>query len=257
VDLAIEEVDHSALKSLNALRLTYTAFESAASLLSKTLDIPLCVQCGVCCQQNVPVAYGIEAAFALSVVLGQGKLDSVIDCTRSWMLDQHSQSPTKKNLILDQVGSGMEGKLQDEFLALAATQCPFLEDKECSIHDARPLVCRAMGVTRTPSPRCKRPVGKGETPTSRDYIPTEAQNALKYLINKSLESVPKPTWSMAGFLPSLIFGLARPNEYQQMVQRGLVSTAKLVVTSPSMGILWQEQVEALVEKDMVAPGGKL
>jgi len=152
---------------------------------------------------------------------------------------------------MDKATDGLEAKIQEEFLSLANTQCPYLgDDKRCLIYDVRPLVCRAMGVTRTPAVGCRRPIGLGETMSTRRYVPDHAAKMLREAVDVVLDAVPKPTWAMAGFLPGLLVGLARPNEYRNCVENGLVSTAKILVTSPSMGILWQEQVETTVKKDI-------
>ena len=82
-------------------------------------------------------------------------------------------------------------------------------------------------------------------------VPEHAQKILREAVDTVLEFVPKPTWAMAGFLPSLLIGLARPDRYHNFIESGSVSTAKILVTSPSMGILWQEQVETLVKDDML------
>jgi len=228
----------------------YHAFDALADELSKDLGIPLCAMCGHCCENNVPVAYGLEAVFALSCLLGQGKLSDVLYRAGAWLVDNHRQAPTRESLTLDKVTSGLEQKLQDEFLALAAAPCPFLQDKKCLIYSCRPLVCRALGVTRTPPPKCKRPIGKGETMTQRSIVPEYVSAMLRQAVDEVLKYVPKPTWAMAGFLPSLLVGIAHPSEYRNFVESGSISSAKILVTNPSMGILWQEQVETLMKKDI-------
>ncbi len=244
-----------ALGVMDGMLRLYHAWDAVAEELVKVRAAPLCAQCGDCCRNNVPVAYGLEAVFALSYLIGQATLEEALQRAEAWLIDRHSQAPTRDALTLDKVTSGLEQKLQNEFMALAATPCPFLDGNTCFIHGCHPLVCRALGVTRTPPPKCKRPVGRGESLTYRTIVPEHASNMLREAVEAVLECVPKPTWAMAGFLPSLLIGLARPTRYHNLVESGSISTAKILVTSPSMGLLWQEQVETLVKDDITK--GKL
>ena len=239
-----------ALGAMDAMLHLYHAWDAVAEELVKERAAPLCAQCGDCCRNNVPVAYGLEAVFALSYLIGQDTLDEALQRAEAWLIDRHNQAPTRDALTLDKATSGLEQKLQDEFMALTATPCPFLDGNTCFIHGCHPLVCRALGVTRTPPPKCKRPIGRGETMTHRTIVPGNARNMLRVAVDEVLKCVPKPTWAMAGFLPSLLVGLARPTRYHNLVESGSISTAKILVTSPSMGLLWQEQVETLVKDDI-------
>ena len=247
---ALDNTASPALGVMDEMLHLYHAWDAVAEELVNELGAPLCAQCGDCCRNNVPVAYGLEAVFALSYLIGQDRLDEALQRAEAWLIDRHNQAPTRDALTLDKVTSGLEQKLQDEFIALAATPCPFLDGNMCFIHGCRPLVCRALGVTRTPPPKCKRPIGRGETTTYRTIVPDEARNILREAVDETLKCVPKPTWAMGGFLPSLLVGLARPTRYRNLIESGSISTAKILVTSPSMGLLWQEQVETLVKDDI-------
>jgi Fe-S-cluster containining protein len=239
-----------ALNALVAMHRMYTMFDGATNLLSKHLGVSLCEMCGRCCEQNTPLAYGLEAAYSVSRLIGRGKSDEMQWRIEGWLLDRQKECPTYEPLLLDKLTFGLDNKIRDEVLALSRTPCPFMENKMCLIHEERGLTCRAYGVTHHIE-GCKRKLGKGESVTRRTILSGDAVAALKHSLGDALDYCTKETWRSSGFLPTLIYSLLWPNKFQEMVSKGQIATAKLVMTQPSMAVIWEEQVEALTEKDMV------
>ncbi|MDP3379845.1 MAG: hypothetical protein Q8S53_15880, partial [Brevundimonas sp.] len=137
-------MDHigDALPSLMGLAKVYRAYDGAQILLEQEIGRPICVQCGKCCRENTPIAWGVEAANAVSHLIGQGRLYPMQRRIEGWLLERHSQCTIYNPPKLDTVQNGLDPKLRDEVIALSRAQCPFYEGG-CLLHDSRPLVCRA------------------------------------------------------------------------------------------------------------------
>ncbi len=231
---------------LVALGGLYKAWELGAETLSKSLGVPLCVEgCGICCK-NVPISYGVEAAYAMSLLIGEGRLKEMLSRAEGWLLDRHKEAPTYEPVRLGKVTREQYPKLQEEHEALGRTFCPFLDEtKRCLVYGCRPLPCRAFSVTRAAPPVCQRPLGKGELPGRKAYLGADAARELKKVLDAILRSVPKPTLAMAGFFPSMLYALGEPTKYRMMVTNNSVATTKVLITSPSMALLWQEDQERM------------
>lgn len=239
-----------ALQSLMAIHTVYREYDGAQKLLEEQIGVPICISCGECCRHNTPIAYGVEAANAVSRFLGKGIEWATVMQRRieGWLLEYHRQCPTYEPLADNKYTFGLDNKIRDEMLALSKAQCPFFEDNRCLIYDARPLACRAYGVTV--SSNCKRPRGRYESESRTIVIGGAAAQQLRRDVDAVLEMVPRPTWALAGFFPTLIFSHIWPDKFKAMVSNGLVATAKLVMTQPTMAVLWQDQVESMVHNDI-------
>lgn len=239
------------LGTLQALTILYHEYDRLTRLLENRIGKPICVRCGECCEHNTPFAYGMEAANVVSVLIGKGLMSKVQYRIEGWLLDRHKEATLYEPLTLDRVTFGLDDKIRDEALALSYVKCPFYisEDKSCLLHQCRPIVCRAHGVTRVVD-SCKRPLGKDETESRRLYVAGKDVDDLKKGIHMILDAVPKDNWKYAGFFPTMIYAHVWPDKFKKMVASGQVATAKLVMTFPTMAVLWQDQVSSMSDKDM-------
>jgi len=120
--------------------------------------------CGACCRQPVPVS-------ELEIYQIAELVDSMPEPRRSEVKQRFSDAcehfremgwferiaecgGSGNTLPLDKVKKNLKD-LVDEYFA-EKVACPFLEDESCSIHAARPLVCREYLVTSPPE-HCSSP----------------------------------------------------------------------------------------------------
>jgi Fe-S-cluster containining protein len=112
--------------------------------------------CDACCRQMVPIAP--EEAWALAAYL-----DASPASTSTPILDRFERAVEtleEKGLLdlLDRRHEWTAAQLEalDRRYFAAQVPCPFLVDRECSIHPVRPLVCREYLVT-SPAAQCALP----------------------------------------------------------------------------------------------------
>lgn len=227
------------IEQLMGLESIYQAFELASSELAKQLAVPLCVPgCGKCCE--TVLAHRIEAIFAISASIGEGKLEKLTEFTEGWLLEKHSCAPSYEGPKFGELKPAILG----EFFALSQIPCPFLlSDKTCLIYRGRPLVCRAYGVTHIAGPtldHCQRPLGKGESKIVRAWLPLPE---LKKLINDYFQTLPDEDWKVTGYLPVAIFKLLKPEKYRAYIADNRIASAKLIgLPHQYPGVLWQEDL---------------
>lgn len=112
--------------------------------------------CGACCRQLIPITQ--PEAHQLRAVVGAMPEARRLDVERRFAdaLSQLHQAD-----MLDPLRNGERwSKLNpveygDQYFRLGIA-CPFLEDESCSIHEARPMTCRAFSVT-SPAENCRNP----------------------------------------------------------------------------------------------------
>jgi len=114
--------------------------------------------CDACCRQMVPLAPA--EVFALAAYLdglAPAKAAAVLE-----RFDQAVEALEEKGLaeaLRNRQGlSAAEMQALDRAYFAAQIACPFLEDRACSIHEVRPLVCREYGVTSA-AEFCVQPEG--------------------------------------------------------------------------------------------------
>ncbi len=240
--------ENKALQSLVNTATLYREYDLAQTLLEHEIGRSICAGCGKCCELNTPFAYGIEAAHAVSHLLGQGKLYEFQRRIEGWLLERHRQCTVYEPISITTMRSDLSQQVKDEMLALSRAECPFYETHRCLVYQYRPLVCRALNVTHQ---GCNnRPPGKGETLEQRRIASAGIRYELHAEVDTLLAGVPKPTWRMAGFFPTLIFAHAWPNEYSKMVADGKIATAKLVMTDKTWAIIFEEQLESMTDRDL-------
>lgn len=239
-----------ALASLVAISQLHQAYDGAAQLLESRLGVPICERCGKCCEQNTPFAFGVEAANAVSRLLGQGRGYTIQRRIEGWLLERHKECTIYQPLVGNKLTLGLDNKIRDEALAISRVQCPFYEERSCIIHEMRPLACRAYGVTR-PVHNCSRRLGQEESLNRRIVIGGPAREELIADRAAVLDLVPKQTWRLSGFFPTMIFSLMWPESFEKLMANGLVASAKVVMTEPTLAVYEEAVIEAMTEKDLV------
>jgi len=230
------------------LEKVHRGFAEASEELSQTLGVDLCVSnCGRCCQ-NVVAVWGIEALYLVSWLTGSGMLSRIVGLAEDWLLEPVPGVNTIVTIARQgQRLSEEERKdLSPELETLMHTPCPFLSNNSCLIYEARPIVCRAFGVTRMASKDCPRPLGHGEFEGVRAYYGGNGQQRLKAEIGVMLATVKdiQPFMCQSGLLPTMLYRAIRGNKLTQLVAEGKIAAAKLafgIISSPAL--LWQEQLE--------------
>lgn len=224
------------------LKEIHTAFEATEQVLEEDIGRSICLpNCGLCCEQNVPVWTIIEAINAVSVLTGKAQLKKFASLAEGWLREKHHFAT-----LYEGAPAGLASpRLREQWQATIHSQCPFLEtDKRCSIYDVRPLTCRAWGVTRDCSDTCPRPLGRNETETTRRYIPAD-------LIREAIEAwrarckAKNPVWIISGFIPAVFYRAAEPEKFKAMVKDNQIASAKLVGTEYETTLMWQPQVNAV------------
>jgi Fe-S-cluster containining protein len=241
-----DETTEKILECYKALKMVHLGYDLAAGQLSKQLGVPLCVEnCGLCCQINVVCAYGIEAAYAVSnIATDLSTFKLITDRAEGWLRENYPSAPTKIPVVGGEPIALTSG-LNKEIDVLAEGQCPFYDSntKLCLIHQYRPLVCRAFGVTRVAHKDCRRPESPCEHGQKLAYFGGLGATAIKDVLDKLLEEWPTAIGAKSGFFPSLILAIAQPARYRKLAMSGEVSTAKLLLLDDFHGLLWQDQLE--------------
>ena len=229
------------IESLLGLEKIYRQFEAASDELSQQLGVPICKEgCGLCCKMATPQAWRLEAVYAISKALGSGIFEKMVSDAEGWLLERHHCAPTYEGPYL----GALSDRLRGEMMALEKTPCPFqAADESCYIHSARPMVCRAYGVTHMPGPlpgSCPRPLGKGESQTTRAWI--DIPN-IQVQVLTLMGSLDDKDLRMTGSLPTAIFKLGKPDKYRDYINDNKIATAKLIgLPDKYMGLITQEQM---------------
>lgn len=218
-------------------------FDGAADTLQELIGCSVCIPgCGQCCEVSTVQCMTIEGMNAVSVLMGDPRYQKIIAIAEGWLVEHHKEAPSYRGML---TGRFVPPELMAEYDALKRLPCPFLaENKQCMIHDARPLVCRAFGVTRVGNGICPRPHGKGETLTQFMYINCPD---LQYDIKLFKEKFGKDRqdWVTFGLLPTIIYRAAKEKEFRKLVADNRIATAKLIGTTLDTTLMWQPQLDAL------------
>lgn len=183
----------------------------------------------------------IEAIHAVSVLTGTGRLQEINVIADGWLLEHHPFATIYEGMCTGFIAP----KLREEWQAVMRSQCPFLNsNKECVIHDVRPLSCMAVGVTRDLSEICPRPLGKGESDTQRMIIPGPLlRDRIREL--KVEWKAKNPAWIVSGSAPAVFYRASKPEVFKEMVLDNKIASAKIIGTEYETSIMWQPQVNAL------------
>lgn len=239
------------IKAFVELSALHQVFHAAQGHLEKKLGVPICIPtCGACCQVNVPGCMVIEGANIVSHLIGQGRLAAVAQVAEDWLLARHKEAGIYRGMPVGLVPQD----IKREELALTQSRCPFLaaQDLKCMIHDTRPLVCRAYGVTRDPE-GCPRPMGRGEGLTSRAVV--DSTEVRRLVESFKVYCQKQPAWTIRGFAPAIVYRAAYPDKFRALVDDNRVASAKVIGTAMDCSLMWQQQVDAVrrgVPPDIVA-----
>ena len=248
------------LRPFADIEAAHRAFVAAERELEGVIGVPICIpNCGRCCQVLSPLVWESEAKFVVSWLLGKDEKyrEKVLSTCEGWLLDRDPRLTTygvKGVLTQEQwgrlrpevdfltgakpdAGSSIRGRVE-------ALTCPLLaEDKVCTVHEARPLVCRAYGVTHMPMPTCPRPLSKMESWDSRAHIGENSVTGQKLakMIERALDHSHVVGMVGSMFLPTAVYRTLRAEKYNQYLP--LIATAKTVVMNQSPNILFQSQLD--------------
>jgi len=231
-----------------ALDRVYASFGEAARRVEAATGQPICVpDCGMCCKDNTIHCYGVEAEYIASFLLGTpARLKLALDACRDWLTrPRKSGQWTYGRKVTPELWQQLVDK--GELMAALTEPCPFLlDDKKCLIHDCRPAVCRAYGVTRLPGKDCPRPVGINESSDARCWWdPHHPSLPVFDMMQACLAKVKEQRYQRQGFLPAMLFERFYAKELAGMLDDGRVPLVKLGVgVGQGYMLLWQEEMEA-------------
>lgn len=220
----------------------HRGYDEAARKIEGAIGTSLCVsKCGRCCECNSPLAFGIESEVAAMLLLGNPKLiNPVLDRCREWLTAPGKYTYGRK------LTPELWDSLQPEFESTAKERCPMLtEDKGCLIHVARPLVCRAYGVTRIAGAECPRPLGIGEGVNQRcTWDGHDPSIGLYEQVGKLMNSIPERRFNRSGFFMTMLFERFRAKELAGLLDDGKVPLVKMFASwGEHRLLLWQDQLD--------------
>ncbi len=135
---------------------------AAQAALKKGKKVTCGPGCGACCRQLVPISVVEASALVTAIDAGPAEYRKRIrrrfsqTVHRMETLGMLDPSAPRPRLALQGYGhdsSSLWLDVSKRYFA-AAIACPILENESCSLHVARPLVCRAYNVTSSPK-RCR------------------------------------------------------------------------------------------------------
>lgn len=240
------------IEAFRVLHEIHKLFDRAAAQLEGDIGTSLCQGCGSCCSVNTPTWMTIEALNAVSVMVGLPAYRQAVSIAEGWLLDRENLK-----LFAGNPTGFMSQQLHEEWTQVTMSPCPFMVQKRCLIYEARPLTCRAYGVTRTPGGSCQRHVGKGETLTQRRWA---SGQFIKEVVDEFKADLRErnPYWVHRGQVPTLLYRSAEEKKLRQYIKENRIASAKLVGGFDADNeIMWQPQKNALqagVDPDLVAAG---
>ncbi len=249
-----QHVDHlQHITALERLMQLHSIWAEAQVEIQEYTGRPLCVSnCGLCCKTNTVLALGVEADYAASTLVNMGPLarGKVLDRIRNWLLEpalytiwpgggEHIETPLR-DLQANQIESERR-RLALEISVMVRGPCPLLdEDMQCMVHEARPLVCRAYGVTRLPGTYCLRPAGIGETPEYRAIWEGPGAQDLWAKTKDFLRSLEGQTrlYTTSPF-PTAIYQRFRGKDFERI--KPSIPVARMFTSNAYTAVLFQAQ----------------
>ncbi|MDD5413059.1 MAG: YkgJ family cysteine cluster protein [Methylobacter sp.] len=220
-------------------------FDGAALYLEQDLlKGPSCIDgCGKCCMVNVPQMTTIEAIYAVSVLTGLGRLGETLSICEDWLLNRSSEAPSYEGMM---AGRFVPSFIHAEHEALSRSRCPFLtKDLRCFIHEARPMACRAFGVTVAETKGiCPRPLARGETMFSRHIVNCDNLQKDWRLLWKACKEA-KAGWVVSGFAPAMILRAGNEPRFRALADSNQIATAKIIGGDLDTNLMWQYQADRL------------
>lgn len=230
------------LAGYSLLREIHDNYERASQELEANLAVPLCIEnCGLCC--HVPTVWGIEAYYVISTIAGEaGGLPSLLGLTEEWVLGDVAGAKTIAGENQDRTLATTA--IASEADAISQSRCPYLHSmQKCIIYLNRPIPCRAIGLTVAVC-ECKRMLGIGENMTRRAIYAGAGGATLKQKVSQ-LFSLPGFLGEV-GFLPMLLYRIAREDKLKEYIYNGRVLAAKLIsCRGATPAPLWQQGVSPI------------
>lgn len=228
------------------------AWDAAQIAVEGAIGASICMSgCGRCCAVTTVLAMDIESAFAISWLLGQPSevCEPLVERCKGWLVDR------TPGLTLYGGEIQNPARLHQEVQHLLfQSPCPFLTDsKACAIHEARPLTCRAYGVTRQAGSICPRPPGVNEGSGFRAHIgdQSEAGRVMRAMVQRLLRNSASQGLLHCRFLATAIVMSMAPDFFNAQVDDGRVATAKLAELPFTPSILFQDQLEQVVRAEQL------
>lgn len=270
--------DGLALREIGLLQgvdVLHQVFDRVAQRLEKGRGgVALCRDgCGKCCEVNTPTGTAWEAQHAMSTMSARGSVTpEALARAREWLVTPHPEAPTMPRtrpvILKGQPDAEFTGaellQVRGEQAALAALPCPFLdrETKACTVYDARPLACRAWGVTTIAGDFCERPKDVNELlhPGQFSWNSTDQQVIWDNtaFVHREAGKI-DPVLATGAFWPTVLYAHWDPVGFQSLIERGEVAQAKIGWTAPGgsyPGSITQSQLDritALREHGPAAP----
>jgi len=187
----------------------------------------------------------IEGINLVSIyMMDEPKIKRLVQTAEGWLLEPHGLT------VWDGMPVGLQhGTIMEDLQKMSASQCPFLlENKDCMIHQDRPMVCRAFGVFRDSVEVCPRPLGKGETRIRHGIIENhDARMMVKDFYDDCRNR--QPVWAIRTLLPTAIFRAASPKKFREYVEEKKIASAKLLGMDVDTSLMWQAQLDHLRKGD--------
>ena len=189
-----------------ALSTVHGILDGAAAELGALGDICL-PNCGLCCMENTVRVLECEAAYVVSTLLSDAyKLRKVFNIAAGWLRESEGFDMRPPSALTPD-------ERFREYVKAVSSPCPFLAwDKQCIIHEARPTVCRAYGVTRVTGPECPRHLSKMRP---MPYIGGEPEAQLKAIMGKISKG------ATSGLLPMLVLLAGDPRRLNRLIRQGV------------------------------------
>ena len=233
------------------LRRIHKGFNNASICLEECIKTPLCMpKCGKCCEINTPMWTTIEAIHAISVLSGRAKIAKMTSIAEGWLVERDT-SLSYNGMITGLVPA----KITEEWRRVSRSRCPFLAyDKSCLVHEVRPLVCQAYGVTVDSSEICPRKLGYNET---KSQVMTVDGTPLREEILKFKDYCrsKEPAWLKSSFVSSVLYRAAKPDKFTELLGRNSIPSARIIGIDIDVNLMWQPQLDELkkgMSPDMVA-----
>ncbi len=222
----------------------YAGFRAAAAEIKTLTGIAPCVPgCGACCHVSV-MAHGIEAEYARTILIGSPDLTyPALDAAREWLTRPGDYTYGAA------ITEGNQDRIAAELERVQRETCCFLDkDNSCILHEARPIACRAYGVTHLPNTWCKRPPGLGETEFARTINRYDVTIPIRQIRRELMASLDLVRFQRQGFFAAMLFEAMAAKEFAGLLDDGKIPLVKVVNIPPGeedMMCVWQEQAEAV------------
>ncbi|MBU0615207.1 MAG: YkgJ family cysteine cluster protein [Nanoarchaeota archaeon] len=137
-----------------AVDTAYHEIDAAVELIKAEAIISCQKGCGHCCYQPVTATFPEVMLIVEYMKTDKGAKELFVEQYRNWRknFDPYAYTDAANHDLQAAIRGKESNRLLD--LAIDRVQCPMLYDNECTIYQARPMVCRAMLSVDDPE-KCK------------------------------------------------------------------------------------------------------